>query len=234
MKIMKKLRKKINKLIKKYSIRGKYLNDSYSQYGEDLIASAFINEDGKGFYVDVGAHHPVRYSNSYRLYRLGWRGINIDSKPGTKKIFDEKRPRDINIEIGVGNSEEVLTYYMFNDSALNSFSPEVVKIYEKHSSFYLVGTKQIKIKPLEKILDEYLPKGEEIDVLNVDVEGLDYEVLQSNNWQKYRPKIIICEISAGEDFDFKSVLNSECYKFLNDKGYELVAKNKHTMFFALS
>jgi hypothetical protein len=55
-----------------------------------------------GFYIDVGAHHPFRYSNTHMLYRRGWRGINIDPIPGAKIAFDRFRPGDINLEMGVG------------------------------------------------------------------------------------------------------------------------------------
>ena len=54
-----------------------------------------------GFYVDIGAHHPKRFSNTYIFYQRGWRGINIDAKPGTKEVFNKLRPRDINLEVPI-------------------------------------------------------------------------------------------------------------------------------------
>ena len=47
--------------------------------------------------------------------------------------------------------------------------------------------------PLSKILDTHL-KNNEIDFLDIDVEGMDLDVLKSNNWLKYRPKLILVEI----------------------------------------
>jgi hypothetical protein len=69
--------------------------DYYSQAGEDAILSNIFNyvlPTDRGFYVDVGAYHPFKHSNTYLLYRAGWRGINIDPRPGSKALFDKHRP----------------------------------------------------------------------------------------------------------------------------------------------
>lgn len=76
---------------------------SYSQEGEDLLLSRIFGDKKDGFYIDVGAHHPFRFSNTYLLYKRGWRGINIDAMPGSMKLFNRFRPRDINIECGVAS-----------------------------------------------------------------------------------------------------------------------------------
>jgi FkbM family methyltransferase len=230
---MQKLKKKLRKFAKKYSFRGKFLNDSYGQDGEDMVLSGFLRGKNNGFYVDVGAHHPKRYSNSYKFYRTGWKGINIDPVPGMKKIFDKERPRDINLEIGVGQNSQDLNYYIFNEPALNSFDERVLKIYKDHKVFKMIDQKKIAVLPLSEILDKNLSDATEIDFLNIDVEGLDYEVLQSNNWKKYRPKIILCEVPLGSDGSVKAILNSDIYYFLQAQGYELVAKTCNTMFFGL-
>ncbi|WP_233706612.1 FkbM family methyltransferase, partial [Helicobacter marmotae] len=85
--------------------RAIYRHASYSIEGEDRILSALMGDkEGKsGFYVDVGAHHPFRYSNTYLFYTWGWMGINIDATPGSMAAFRKHRPRDINIECAIGN-----------------------------------------------------------------------------------------------------------------------------------
>lgn len=72
-----------------------------------------------------GAHHPMRFSNTYLFYKKGWNGINIDAMPDSMKPFNKFRPRDINIEKPVSGKKQVLTYYAFNESALNGFSKEL-------------------------------------------------------------------------------------------------------------
>jgi hypothetical protein len=84
---------------------------SYSQEGEDRILLRPFENCKDGFYVDVGAHHPTRYSNTYLFYRMEWSGINIDAAPGSMNLFKKKRPRDINLEVAISDREEELTFY---------------------------------------------------------------------------------------------------------------------------
>lgn len=80
----------------------RYATKSYAQEGEDLLLRRIFEHKHNGFYVDIGAHHPFRFSNTYLLYKRGWRGINVDAMPGSIKLFAKFRPRDVNLECGVG------------------------------------------------------------------------------------------------------------------------------------
>ncbi|AFZ46692.1 hypothetical protein Cyast_0718 [Cyanobacterium stanieri PCC 7202] len=105
----------------------KYHQLSFSQEGEDRILNRFFERQEKGFYVDVGAHHPQRFSNTYLFYLKGWRGINIDPLPGSMEKFNQLRSNDINLELAISNQNESLTYYQFNEPALNGFSEDLAK-----------------------------------------------------------------------------------------------------------
>src|ERR1700756_330529 len=98
-----------------------YARVSYSQEGEDMVLDRFLEHRHSGFYVDVGAHHPKRFSNTLRLYRRGWRGLNIDANPDSIRLFRRARPKDINVEAGVSSNRQLLTYFAFNEPALNTF-----------------------------------------------------------------------------------------------------------------
>jgi FkbM family methyltransferase len=202
---------------------------SFSQYGEDMILKQFFGKNkklkGDGFYVDVGAHHPRRFSNTYFFYLNGWRGINIDPIPGGMEMFNKLRSRDINVEVGISNCREKLTYFIFKDGAYNSFSKEVAETRRVSH----IDTKEIDTYPLVEVLDKYLPHGQTIDFLNVDVEGLDYEVLQSNDWSKYKPHIILAE--AVNTSSLEDAINTQVAKYLEQKGYKLITKTKNTLLF---
>jgi len=159
-----------------------YASLSYAQEGEDrLLARIFIGEK-PGFYVDVGAHHPLKYSNTHIFYLMGWRGINIDPNPDAIESFQRARPRDINLNLGISDSKVPLTYYEFNEPALNGFSERFALSADGVSHYRILNRRQINTVPLAKVLDEHLPVGQTIDFLNVDVEGLDESVLNSNDW----------------------------------------------------
>lgn len=199
----------------------KSINFSFSNEGED---QALLKEIGmntkRGFYIDIGANDPITYSNTLGFYLRGWHGINIDAKPGTKDIFDMLRKRDINLELGVGENKETLTYYSFNESALNTFDREVAQHREKEG-FTLISKRNIDVMPLAEILDEYLPKGQIIDFMDIDVEGMDYQVLQSNDWKKYRPHYVLAEEIRYSHKEERVSLISD---YMNSVGYSQYMK----------
>ena len=203
---------------------------SYSQEGEDLILNRILDEKKGGFYIDVGAHHPKRFSNTFFFYNRGWRGINIEARPGSKKSFDKVRPRDINLEIPISEKEEELTYYIFNDPALNGFSSELSKERDDLRDYKILSEIKLKTKTLKSVLDDYLPLDQRIDFLSVDVEGLDFQVLKSNDWTTYKPTLILVE---DKDFSFSDLNDSAVFAFLSSKEYLLIAKSFNTLFFHL-
>lgn len=205
-----------------------YALKSYSQEGEDMILKRFFNGQVDGFYVDVGAHHPKRFSNTFLFYQKGWRGINIDAMPGSMVQFNRSRPRDINIEKPVSDKVETLTYYAFNEPALNGFSKEISLSRNGLRDYQIEFTKEIETTTLQEILDEWLPGGKKIDFLTIDVEGLDIQVLRSINLVQHAPRMILVEILQTT---YLEVSNSEVNKHLTSFGYSIYAKSGNTVFF---
>jgi len=146
----------------------------------------------------VGAHHPFYYSNTFHFYSKGWAGINIDAVPGSMKPFLELRPRDINLEACVGTANRWVEFSIFSEQALNTMDPEVASKLVQQGRARLLSKQKLETKSLAQILDSHLPHGQAIDFLSVDVEGADLEVLQSNDWGRFRPEFIVVE-SHGAD-----------------------------------
>ena len=217
----------IKNRIKDFIIWDPYIRRSYSQEGEDLVLRKIFKKNQNGFYVDVGAHHPKRFSNTYLLYLKGWKGINIDATPGSMKIFNKMRPRDINIELGVSSSEGKLDYYLFNEPALNSFSKKLSDKRKENNPNFSKKIVKVDVKPLKEILNVYL-KNYKIDFLNVDVEGMDLDVLQSNDWSKYRPTYILVEILNNNLYEIEK---EPIFQFLKKQNYVVFAKQVNTVFF---
>lgn len=199
----------------------------YGQDGEDLILDRLLERQAQGFYVDVGAHHPVRFSNTYMFYKRGWCGINIDAMPGSMKKFERVRPRDINVECGVAGSAGKLMYYRFNEPALNTFDAAEAQLKNK-PPYQLLDVVEVTVARLDTLLERHLPVGQEIDFLSVDVEGKDEEVLRSNDWSRYRPRFILAETLRTDMLGM-----SECpvVRLLLSVGYKPVAKVYNTSFF---
>lgn len=204
---------------------------SYSQDGEDMILKSFYEsrKGYKGFFVDVGAHHPIRYSNTWYFYKKGWRGINIEPTPTAITAFQLLRRRDINLNIGVAPQKGTLRFYAFNEPALNTFSAEAAKKASASGRYNVIRELDIPVVPLGEVLDTHLPAGQVIDVLTIDVEGFDLDVLKSNDWEKYQPLHILVE----EHVDLETIGASPIYRFLKEKGYSLVGKTFRNLVFKL-
>lgn len=169
---------------------------SYSQEGEDRILEKLFCEVHRGFYVDVGAHHPRRFSNTYLFYRRGWSGINIDAMPGSMKLFRRIRPRDVNLEVAISESPRCLTYRSFREPAFNGFGVCIDSKHAANPGWELLWEREMTTRRLDSVLAECLPAGRRIDFLSIDVEGLDLEVLRSCDLERHRPTAIVIEMSV--------------------------------------
>lgn len=203
---------------------------SFAQDGEDVVLDSYLEgpKGYRGFFVDVGAHHPVRFSNTWMFYKKGWKGINIDPTPGSMRRFHWLRRRDLNLEIGVGAEASQLTFYCFNDPALNTFDPKLARERNTGKPYRIIKEVQVAVEPLSAILNKHLSAGQQIDFFTIDVEGLDLEVLKSNDWTKYTPTFILAEDS---EFRPDKAADSEIYKFLKGKGYDMIATLKRTIIY---
>ena len=219
----KKIIQKLKRLINGYAL------ESYSQEGEDMILRRIFEKQRSGFYVDVGAHHPMRFSNTYFFYKAGWHGINIDAMPGSMKSFRKYRPRDINIEVPVSLESKELTYYVFNEPALNGFDPRLSRERNSKDNLYKIQkTITLQTQTLCTLLDEHLPANQKINFLSIDVEGLDLEVLRSNDWNKYSPEIVLVEVLRSS---LSGIEASDVNQFMVCQGYEPYAKAVNTVIY---
>lgn len=206
------------------------LRGYYGQFGEDAaLQSFFISRawDEKkeyevktgGFYVDIGAFSPVLISNTYWFYQHGWRGLNVEPFPDVIKRFNEVRPNDINISCAIGSKDALQKYYCWGNSNLNTFSLEKVEEYMRTGKVEEEPVViDIEMVRLETLFEKYLPKGQSIDFISIDVEGMDLEVLSSNNWTKYRPKLVVAELDTKY---IKDVISSSLFYFMLKNGYKL-------------
>lgn len=193
---------------------------SYSQCGEDLfISNYFKKKISKGIYLDIGSYNPIKYNNTYLLYKNGWKGTNIDLNQTSIDLFNIVRPGDKNICAAISNKIEKVMVYMENIfSPLNTISfirsKELNQKNIKRNS-YLVKTKKIN----NIIKDKF-------DFLNIDIEGMDFEVLKSINLTFYNPRLICIEILDKKKF-------IKIRKFLKKYDFVFIKKLGPSFFFSL-
>lgn len=214
---------------------------TYSQYGEDACLRGLMDKRCRdcayrGFWVDIGAHHPTRFSNTRMFSELGWRGINVDAMEDAIDLFRQRRPLDINVNVGIGDKPGEMAYYKFPDHAYNTFLKSRVEELARELGCELVEGRdyvisKVQVITLKELLDHYLPKGQKIDFLTVDAEGMDQVVLESNDWSRYRPDFVLAEVlRTGDGHTF---LDSDTARFLADVGYEFAGQCSCTTIFRL-
>lgn len=195
----------------------------YGQNREDLVLLSFFPDVKKGFYVDVGAFDPDQDSVTKLFYKNGWRGINIEPQVERYKRFQQIRKRDINLNVGIAQQEGSLTLRTYTSQGLSTFSDDVKKEYETQPD---IDTKEFRevvvpVKRLDAILAEQ--DTEHVHFLKVDVEGLEYEVLASNDWKRFRPEVICVEANH---------ITKDWHPILEKAGYDLVFDDGLNEYFA--
>lgn len=192
----------------------KLFRNSHSQFQEDLIIDKLLKYKENGFYVDIGANDPVELSNTIRFYRKGWNGINVEPNVLVYNRLCEERKNDINLNIGIAQEKGEFDFYRINPDVLSTFDKQTADDFVAEG-YKLVEVIKVSTLSLENLISTYAT-DKKIDFLSVDTEGIDLIVLKSNNWEKYRPTVVIVEIDKGGD---------EIIEYLNEKNYELKFKN---------
>lgn len=186
----------------------------YAQFAEDISIALHFPKRSKGFFVDVGCFHPVKYNNTYRLYRKGWRGVNIDIDSIKIQGFKVLRPGDTNIACAVSDKPGEVNY------CSNGFYSLTITLDEEFAAGkpgYLKKT--VKADTLNNILDGTKYKDRPIDFLTVDAEGHDYQILSSLDFQRYQPKLIAVETHKTT---LDEVMKEDLYLYLTSLGYIMV------------
>lgn len=207
----------------------KYTKKSYSISNVDLIIDRMFSKVKDGVFIDLGCNHPIKYNNTYLLYKRGWRGINIDLDKESIDEFNKIRDQDYNVQSLISSNigEERDIYYYHSRSAINTLSTELIE----HRNTKKDSIKIIKqtTNTLENIIEKSPFKDRKINLLSIDIENHEYEALKSFNFKKFKIDVIVIEIHDlsqkkleiyNQSLDF--VVNSKIYKLLNNNGYKLV------------
>jgi FkbM family methyltransferase len=196
-------------------------NISLSQFGEDLIIQSLIRRNS-GVYVDVGCNRPILKNNTFQLYMEGYTGINIDGNEAYQSAWSNLRPNDTFLSEIVSNNVNLVDFHISNAGYVSTISKE----YIQEKAFNYDRVEQRRPRTLSDILVSN--RIGEIDLLCVDVEGSDYNVLLSIDFDLYKPNLICVEDHL---FDVRNPTNSNVYNLLTGKNYMLVANIKPNLFF---
>src|SRR5690606_25328144 len=206
---------------------GRSLNYTFAFAGEDKIIEGILKPKITkiGFYVDVGCNHPKHFSNTYGLYRKGWRGICIDANQTLINKYGFYRPKDWAICSLISDAKEDKIFYQVENNVLSTTEEKFISSYQKEG--LLIEAKIMTTQSLTEVLDKlHVPK--EFDLLTVDVEEHDLQVLRSLDLSVYHPRLIIVE---DETFEHLLPEKNEIYRYLNGHRYFLIGHVLKNLYF---
>jgi FkbM family methyltransferase len=205
------------------------LNFTFSQYGEDILISHYLEKFSPtdGIYVDIGAFDPIKYSNTLLLYKQGWQGINIDIDRDKVEALVEQRPRDFSVSAAISDRKERVQFVSYPCRPTNRLLPIDSTDYKS-----VLGEDPLEITTIETTcLDETIAASPFADraiyYLNIDCEGNDFNVLKSCNLDRNLPKLITIE--AWTEPELAAIKD-----YLLPKGYTLASSVHITKFFVHS
>jgi FkbM family methyltransferase len=204
---------------------------TYSQFAEDILIGSYLGTYKNVTYIDIGCLWPVKVSNTYRFYANGGRGLCIDANPTIAELYKAERPEDIFVNSGVSLTAGSMKYAMFENPVFNTFDPKrrdkLLK--EDRPGRHLVQEIEVPVRPLSAILDQvgWWDRFQKLDVLCLDVEGLEHDVLRSAPLERLKPTLIVCEVLGPID----RLSGNAVVQYLDQKGYRLVGATGHDCFF---
>ncbi|MDA7573559.1 FkbM family methyltransferase [Candidatus Pelagibacter sp.] len=197
----------------------KFLNNG-SQFGEEKFILSFFDKEYKGKFLDIGCFHPTRHNNTYQMYKNGWHGINIDLNPLTIDLFNFARKKDININAAISDNEENKTLYFLDElNTQNTLESNHLSFLKNHHNIKEeeISKQKIRTRRLDKILDSY--NFNDIDFMNIDVEGHELNILNSIDFFKYKIKFICIEM----------IDHNEHAKMINEKLNVILERNNYIL-----
>lgn len=206
-----------------------HLVPSFSQFGEDRVIDCYFGSRESGFYVDVGCNDPILYSNTWRLYIKGWQGIAIDANPQLIEKYKKVRPRDVAINKVISDKEETLHFYFSKTSHLIS---GIGSKLEGHWKRTVQNSDVVQLKSVrlcDVLRQHNVPRR--FDLLTIDVEGNELNVLESLQFDIFRPSLIVVEMHK---FDVSMPSADLVFEKLSKYNYRLIGFFPPTGFFAAS
>jgi len=215
-----------NFLKKKYY--EKYTKKSYSISNVDLIIDRMFSKITNGIYIDIGCNHPIKFNNTYLLYKRGWKGINIDLDKKSISEFNLLRSKDYNLRALISDEDdkEKEIFFYHERSAINTVSKNLIT----HRKTKIEDIKIIKEKTttLNKVIDNSPFRNQKINLMSIDIEDHEYEALKNFDFNKYAIDCIVAECHDLEQEKLE-IYNQSIEKVFSHKLYKLLLENNYKL-----
>lgn len=211
-------------------LRAADASGSYAQHGEDLALLKLLQQSesaqgGRRPYLDVGCNHPFKLSNTYLLYRQGWRGLCVDPLPRFAPLYRRWRPEDHFSNVAVGEQPGELPFYEFESDVLSTLDGTLAAQYQTQG-YQLRSRSAVRIARLDTVLEESGVQGP-LSLLSIDIEGHELQALRSLDLARWQPQLVCLEVATADgrrSVDAVEHLQAHGYEIALDLGLNLVLR----------
>jgi len=196
---------------------------SFSQCGEDRIIKFILDtlQIREYRYLDIGAHHPRRLSNTYLFYTLGGSGVLIEPNHALASLISEARPRDLCLNVGLaGEPHGSVPFYVMRSDTLSTFSKREAERMVSECGEEIVEVRAVEVRTPGSVLAEHFSDG--LNLVSMDVEGLELEILEGFDLRQYRPEVFCIE-TISYAVDGEGVKSTALAPFMASHGYRIYA-----------
>jgi FkbM family methyltransferase len=216
-------------------IEAMHSSTTFSIEAEDLLVERIFYQllgnrsDRNGLYVDLGAFDPIQHSNTYRLYKRGWRGINVEANPEAKRKFSAIRPLDTTLNVAIGPDGQTGKYLCFDEPLLNGFLDQAAIDHHLARGHCIISEHSVEFVSINCLLKRHMPRRR-VDFLNIDIEGMEHFILSEWDFSQWLPSVIAIEIHGF--YGVTEISETPVANLLKERGYTFVSRLWHTSIFA--
>ena len=210
----------------------------FRQHGEDvLVHKLFDRRLTKGFYMDIGAYHPFRQSNTAYFWLMGWNGVNVDASPRSIRIFKKIRKTDRNVWSAIVDAqtaarEKTISLY-FNPNVDFDLSATCAPDEVARRKDWQTEKVEVPCDSLANIVNKYAPSNNaDFHFMNIDIEGFDESALQGMGDWKSKPQVLCVEVLHA--VTIRDILDTATNSILEGNGYQMVGKTAASIVYKLS
>jgi FkbM family methyltransferase len=196
---------------------------SFSQSGEDRIVKFLFDVLGivRYRYLDVGAHHPRRFSNTYLFYTLGGSGVLVEPNPRWAALIARVRPRDRCLNAGLAaQARSGVPFYVMKSDTLCTFSKDEAERMAAECGEEISEVRQLDLVAPQSVLSADFSEG--LNLVSLDVEGLELEILEAFDLQRYRPEVFCIE-TISYATNGRGEKSGDLVEFMTSNGYLVYA-----------
>jgi len=188
----------------------------YTQNGEERYIVGNLGRSGR--FLDIGAFDGKTFSSTYALAEKGWTGVYVEPDPYIIPLLQHniRDFRSVIAPYAIGIVSGIQPFYATNGDMVGTLSKAHVKKWENNVEFHEIFVPVLTLAELvEKV-------GMDFDFINLDVEGLNWEIFQQFDWKVWKASVVCIEYDDKRN-EIRAILEHNGFRVAYMSGENIVA-----------